>query len=413
MDPITEQRDKLAEIRTKCSKSLDEARSRGDMKLTAEEQVKYDAWTAEADEVRQVIRNLESEERMRLEGELDEERRNRAVIAPPNASMSDAETRAKKNDDEMRAYTAFLRNEDHGRGDEYRALRIDQDTAGGYLQAPIQMQSGILKAMDDSVVMRQLASVESNMTADSLDVVTLDNDPADPAWTSELDPGSEDSTMSFGMRELTPHELSSYIKVSNKALRRRSDLAGFVQSRLAYKFGIKEENGFINGTGDGEPLGIMTASDFGISTGQDVSTGNAATYPTLQGLKRAKYALPSGYWGNANWLMHQDCLLLIDLLEDSQGRPLLQPDLTSATGYRLFGVPIQISNQMPSTFTASLYVAMIADFSYYQIADAETLRIMIEEHLYALTKQTAFFAELDCDGMPTLEEAFVRVKLGS
>jgi hypothetical protein len=55
--------------------------------------------------------------------------------------------------------------------------------------------------------------------SNGLGAPSLDNDPADADWTTELATGSEDSTMSFGKRELKPHPLAKRIKVSKQLLR--------------------------------------------------------------------------------------------------------------------------------------------------------------------------------------------------
>ena len=52
--------------------------------------------------------------------------------------------------------------------------------------------------------------------AQSLGVLDHETDPADADWTSELLTGSEDTTMSFGKRELHPKPLAKLEKVSNK-----------------------------------------------------------------------------------------------------------------------------------------------------------------------------------------------------
>ena len=54
---------------------------------------------------------------------------------------------------------------------------------------------------------------------------------------------------------------------------------------------------------------------------------------------------------------------------------------------------------------------MLADFSHYWIADALTLEFQLLNELYAETNQVGLIGRLESDGMPVLEEAFVRVTL--
>jgi HK97 family phage major capsid protein len=75
-------------------------------------------------------------------------------------------------------------------------------------------------------------------------------------------------------------------------------------------------------------------------------------------------------------------------------------------------MPVNMSEYAPSTMTSALYVGILGDFSQYWIADALDMQIQRLVELYAETNQTGFIGRMESDGMPVLEEAFVRVKLG-
>ena len=51
--------------------------------------------------------------------------------------------------------------------------------------------------------------------------------------------------------------------------------------------------------------------------------------------------------------MHADTLLAIDLLKDTNGRPLLQPDLTKDSDYTLLGLPVECSDALANLETSS------------------------------------------------------------
>jgi HK97 family phage major capsid protein len=70
-----------------------------------------------------------------------------------------------------------------------------------------------------------------------------------------------------------------------------------------------------------------------------------------------------------------------------------------------------MSEYMSNTFTTGLYVGILGDFSNYWIADAQSLEFQVLSELYAETNQVGLIGRMDSDGMPVLEEAFVRVKL--
>jgi len=309
------------------------------------------------------------------------------------------------------AFRAWMRN--GVASNEVRALQADSETVGGYLVTPMQFVDRLIQAVDNMVYMRQWATVFPVPTADSLGAPSLDTDPADPAWTSELLIGSEDSSMAFGRRELSPHPLAKYIKISRKLLRMVPDVEGLVRERLGYKFAVVMENAYLNGTGNQQPLGVFVASNDGISTSRDASTGNTTTEIRFDGLIEAKYTLKPQYWPRARWMFHRDGVKMIAKLKDGNGQYLWRESVRVGEPDRVLGFPVFMSEYAPNTFTAALYVGILGDFSHYWIADALNMEMQRLVELYAATNQVGFIGRRESDGMPVLEEAFVRVKLAA
>ena len=297
---------------------------------------------------------------------------------------------------------------------EKRALQADSDTAGGYL-SPLQFMASLIRKIDDLVFVRQLANVLAPLTnADSLGVPSLDADPADAEWTGEISTAPEDSTMSFGGRELKPHLAAKLLKISMKLIRSSAiPVDALVRDRLAYKMAITQEKAFLTGIGVLQPLGLFTANANGISTGRDVSTGNDATAPTFDGLKEAQYSVKAGYRQRASWIWHRDGIKLLSKLKDGEGRYIWVPSVQRDKPDLLLNSPFYESEYAPNTFTASQYVGIYGDMSQYWIVDALTLTIQVLMELYARTNQIGYIARSETDGMPVLEEAFARVKLAA
>jgi len=382
--------------------------------LTAEEQTQWDSLIAEADSLRAQI---EREERQAaLEVGLDES------AAAPLHTQSEPEQRGGQPSDAERRLAAFQRifpawlTQDY-RGipaTELRALQNDLDASGGYLHAPEQFVNQLIMAVDDQTFIRRLATVYQVSSADTLGVPTLDADPADADWTSELATGSEDSTMSFGKRELHPRPLAKRIKISRTLLRKVPSVDGLVRARLAYKFAISFEKACMTGAGATGPLGIFTASADGISTSRDYATGNAATYPTFDGLIGAKYTLKAAYWPRAQWIFHRDVMASIAKLKDGEGQYIWRESVRVGEPDRVLGMPVNMSEYAPNTMTASQYVGILGDFAAgYWIADAMSMEFQLLQELYAANNQVGIIGRLESDGQPVLEEAFVRVKLAA
>jgi HK97 family phage major capsid protein len=305
---------------------------------------------------------------------------------------------------------AYLRYLMSGKPNE-RALSAGTSTEGGYL-VPTQTLQQLIQAVDDQVLIRQLATVIPNVTGESLGVPTLDTDPDDADWTGEILTGSEDSNMAFGKRELSPWPLAKLIKISKKLLRSAAmDVENIVLQRLAYRFAVPQENGFLTGHGSSQALGVFTASADGISTGRDVSEDNTTTAMTADGLINAKYTLKSQYLANSRWMFHRDGMKQIAKLKDGDGNYIWQPGLTAGVPDRLLGRPVDQSEFSPNTFTTGLYTGILCDWSFYWIADALDIEFQRLVELYAATNQIGIIGRMEVDGMPVLEEAFVRVTL--
>lgn len=297
------------------------------------------------------------------------------------------------------------------RPEELRALQVDLDISGGYLRPPQQFLDMLLQNVDDMTYIRQLATTFTVTNADSLGVPTLENDPADADWTTELATGSEDNNMSFGKRSLHPHPLAKRIKVSRKLMRAVPNAEELVRMRLAYKFGITYEKAGMTGNGAQQPLGIFVASSDGISTSRDVSTGNTATSIQVDGLKEAKYTLKMQYRNRARWMFHRDGVKQVAKLKDGNGQYLWAESVRVGEPDRLLDLPLMESEYVPNTFTTGQYVGALGDFSYYWIVDALTFELQLLNELYAETNQVGLIGRLESDGQPVLEEAFARVKL--
>jgi HK97 family phage major capsid protein len=297
-------------------------------------------------------------------------------------------------------------------GEELRALQAGADVDGGYLVAPQQFVTELIKAVDDQVAIRGLARTFQVPQAASMGAPSLDADPSDADWTTELQTGAEDTAMRFGKRELRPHPLAKRIKVSQQLLRQALiGPEGLVLDRLAYKFAVSQEKAFLTGSGAGRPLGVFTASPNGISTNRDVATGNTTTAIGFDGLIEAKSTLKGQYWPRARWIFHRDAVKQITKLKDGDGQYIWRQSVREGEPDTLLGLPMTISEWAPNTFTTGLYVGLIGDFQHYWIVDALAMQVQRLNELYAETNQVGFIGRLETDGAPVLEEAFVRVKL--
>lgn len=348
------------------------------------------------------------DERDQLDATIDRAER---VLDDDRDKVDDLPDDAQRGDAQLKAFRTYLLNGRHALSEQQvRVLNAGSDPEGGYLMAPQQFVQQLLKAVDDMVAIRRLATVQQLTTAESLGVPTLDTDLNDADWTSELATGSQDDSLRFGKRELRPNPLAKRVKISRTLLRRAAiNPETIVRERLEYKFAVTQEKAFMTGDGNKKPLGLFTASDQGIPTSRDVNTGSATGF-TADGLIDAKYTLKSQYWAKARWLFHRDAIRLVRKLKDLNGQYVWAPGLTADRPDSILEVPYEVNEYVPNTFTNGNYVGMIGDYSFYWIADALSMDIQRLVELYAEANQVGFIGRLETDAMPVLAEPFVRLK---
>lgn len=410
---INAKRQERAGLAKQARDILDAAETDGGRDLTAEESTKFDRLMEQVDGC---DAQIEREERLRAK-----ERRIDADPADQPGRGDDRDGGERNGPDggdaQMRAFRQYLIG---GRAslspEQARTLVAGSDPEGGYLVAPQQFVTELIQALDDDVPLRGLATVHRLTEAASLGIPTLDTDMNDAEWTSEVGTGSQDDALRLGKRELTPNPLAKRTKVSRKLLRLTADRAeALVRERLGYKFAISEEKAYMVGDGNKKPLGVFTASNAGVPTSRDFTIGSAGSIPLTSAsadqLIDAKYALKAAYWRRARWLFHRDMVKTVRKLKDSQGQYLWKAGLTDQPD-TILEVPFVVSEYAPNTIAASAYVGMIADFSFYHIADALALEIQRLVELYAESNQVGFIGRRETDGMPVLAEAFVRLKVG-
>jgi len=409
-DKIKKLLEERANVWEKAKELVDRAEAEN-RDFTAEEQVQYDKMFDEMDSLAKRAKRLEEQEKE--ERELDKPVNNPIF----KATLGEKDDRAAKVMDAFRSYimTGAIKP-------ELRDLQVlsgetpADATWGGYMVPPQQFIAELIKALDNAVFMRRIARVFRVTTSDSLGAPVLDTDMSDAAWTTEVQDltgtGLLDTAMRFDKRELKPQQLAKSIKVSMKLLRVSAIPVGaLVRDRLVYKFATAMENGFLNGTGTGEPLGVFCQSASGISANRDFSTGNTTTAISADNLIEVKYALKAQYRNGAQWIFHRDAIKQIAKLKDGEEQYLWRQGLAAGAPDTILNLPVNESEYAPSTFTTGEYVGILGNFQFYWIAELFGMEIQRLSELFAATSQVGFIGRMWADGAPVLEEAFARVKL--
>jgi HK97 family phage major capsid protein len=392
----------INELKRTRAQLINEARalSGKDGEFSAEDQEQFDRLLAQADSLDTDIQRMQ-----RLEG-LESTLRDTA-----EDESRDEGSQNNQEDRSAQAVDQYLR---HGlSGVEYRdALQTQSNTGGGYWLTQ-QMSDTIIQSVTDMVFLESLATVETLTNGTSLGIPTLNTDLNDADWTSEIQTVSEDSSMVLGKREMVLNPLSKLVKESKTLLRVKPSIGTFVSTRLAYKFATAKEAAYMTGNGVRKPLGVFVASDNGIGTSRDVSTGNSTTAIVADNLIENKYNLKAPYLRNAKWIFHRDAMKQIAKLKDSDNQYLWLPSLRDNSPDMLLGMPVMTSEFAPNTFSASAYVGILGDFRNYWIINGKSIGVQRLDELFALSNQVGLLGYMESDGAPVLAEAFTRVKLAA
>ncbi len=313
----------------------------------------------------------------------------------------------------MDAFVNVLRDGSQSAMQIYAALQQDNPTQAGYLVAPEQFVSELIKELADNTFMRQKARVLPPLSgAHSLGYPTRTAGMASFAWGTELSAPTADTSLAFGKREFKPRPGTSEILISKTLVRNVANADALIRGEIAEEVAAKLETAYMTGNGANCPLGLFVASADGINTDRDISTGNTATDIKFDGLMEAKFAIKDKYQPRCEWVFHRDAIKRIAKLKDSNGQYVWQPSVQMGAPDMLLGKRVNSSEYAPNTFGAGLYVGIYGDLTNYWICDSMGMEIQVLAELYARTNQIDYLCRIETDGAPVMPAAFARVTLG-
>lgn len=362
--------------------------------LTAEESQEFDRITGEADAIG---KRIEREERLASFPAMDD------VPEPvagrrgqPGEGPTERRTTNPRATDEYRsAFFDYVRLGRSGIGpEEVRVLQIGVDADGGYL-VPDEFHRELVEALEEQNVMRQLARVIQTGSGDRIVPVVVDRGTA--SWIGE-NAAYPEADAQFSQFTLGAHKLARITRVSEELLNDSAfDIAAFLTDAFARAFGDAEESAFVNGDGTGKPRGILLDAQVGKTT----ASGTAIAADELIDLF---HALRPPYRARASWLMHDSTVSAIRKLKDANNQYIWQPGLQAGQPDLLLGRPVRVSRYMPEIDLSAKTVAF-GDFSYYWIADRQSIGIQRLVELYAANGQVGFRMFTRLDGRLALAEA--------
>ena len=280
------------------------------------------------------------------------------------------------------------------------------DANGGYL-VPEEYDRRLIDVLDEENVMRALGTTITTSGEHKINIAATK--PA-AAWIEE------GGALTFGDATfdqiiLDAHKLHVAIKVTEELLYDNAfGLENYIIQQFGKALANAEEDAFINGTGKGQPLGILAATG-GAQVGVTTASASKVTADEVINLV---YSLKRPYRKNAVFLANDVCVAELRKLKDNNGQYLWQPSLQAGEPDRVLGYKVYTSPFFPVPAAGKAAVAF-GDFSYYNIGDRGTRSFAELKELFAGNGMVGFVAKERVDGKLVLPEAvkLLTMKSGS
>jgi len=187
----------------------------------------------------------------------------------------------------------------------------------------------------------------------------------------------------FEQKEIATHELSGYTEISERLLARSSInletlLASLFRGAMVYTI----DNAILQGSGTGQPLGIIN------TTGINLVTRAAAEAVGYADLVNLKHAVKAVHRGGATFCLEDSVETGLELLTDTQGRPLFNASVANGPYDRLTGYPYIVGTNNP----ALGYVGDIVygNLRHYVLVMEEDITLARSEHVKFRENKIAF-----------------------
>jgi HK97 family phage major capsid protein len=279
---------------------------------------------------------------------------------------------------------------------EGKAMSEGVAAQGGYLVRP-QVERQIVLAREFDNVMRGLCST-LNVTSNAiqLDQIGLTTT---AGWVEELLTKPEGTGMTLATITASVFTAAGLATISNQLLADSNPAVdGLVTADLAKRLVALEEAAFLDGTGTGQPLGLLRTPG--------VTATTLTTTPILDLLDAILDSIAkveTAHGAPSAILMHPRTWTRILKARDAQGAYYIDPTggpQDPRTGQRgpvktLWGYPVLTTNRMPTnkgTGTNESRI-IVGDFREALILDRQGITVDESAHVYFTTNQTVFRAE--------------------
>lgn len=227
-----------------------------------------------------------------------------------------------------------------------------------------------------------------------------------------LDEGAAKTASSPKIRlmDLRLKKLAALIYITDELLADRVALEAFVSSRVPLEINFKVEDAIINGTGGGQPEGILNANAT-VSVAKE--GGQAANTVVWNNIKKMYSRMWARSRQNAAWFINQDIESQLFSMSETVGTggvPVYLP-ANGAAGSpfaTLMGRPVVPIEYCPTLGTVGDII--FADLSQYVLIDKGSVQAAQSMHVRFLNDEMAFRFVMRVDGQPMWNSALTPFK---
>lgn len=169
------------------------------------------------------------------------------------------------------------------------------------------------------------------------------------------------------------------------------NVTDFIINQMAEEIALFLEKELLNGT-SGKATGALSTPT--------AVTAASATAITADELIELQAQVKQVYQANACWTMAPETFTSLKKLKDSNGRYLLQDDVTGEFPYRLLGKPVYLSDNMPK-LAASASAVLYGDYSGLSVNLRENISIQVLREKYATQHAIGVVAWFEFDSKVT------------
>jgi HK97 family phage major capsid protein len=293
----------------------------------------------------------------------------------------------------MEAFRHYLKT-----GEVIKAVINEGTTNEGGVAVPKELIPTIIGRRDEMSLLGQFNFRRFTTSVRQVDVPVQDAK-ADFAVVAESGAANQDEPDFANSRTITVYRYNMLMKVTNEFLAdQQANFDQFITEEIARAYARLVNNYIINGTGSGQPYGILARA----TTSETLAAVAGLDFADVLNIM---HKLPSAYdeAGSTGWVMRNATLGAIRALTGDY--PQFRP-MVNGTSKDLEGYPVALSDKI-AALGASAKPIIFGNMNEYAFVENATIEVVRNPYLYMANNQTGIFVNVRWGGDVLQPEAFV------